>query len=287
MPLVADAERPLLTHGIQIGDVLGERAIVWSRSDRPARLILEWDVSARFGNPRRVIGPHALEASDYTARVDLTELPRDREIFLRVSFQGLTQQRALSEPVYGRFQSAPYRRGSVRFVWGADTAGQGFGINPEFGGMRIYETMRKRRPDFFLHSGDNIYADGPIPGEKTVEDGKVWRNLVTPEKSKVAETLDEFRGNYKYNLLDDNVRRFNAEVPQVWQWDDHEVTNNWSSSGPQVVFQKAPPAQNYSPFGGYQFFGQVDIDERSRTMQVSLVDLDGNTVFVQTLEPRG
>jgi alkaline phosphatase D len=30
--------------------------------------------------------------------------------------------------------------------------------------------------------------------------------------------------------LDENVRRFNAEVPQIWQWDDHEVVNNWSDS---------------------------------------------------------
>jgi alkaline phosphatase D len=50
---------------------------------------------------------------------------------------------------------------------------------------------------------------------------------MTEEKSKVAETLDEFRGNYKYNLMDANVRRFNAEVAQYVQWDDHEVTNNW------------------------------------------------------------
>jgi alkaline phosphatase D len=42
--------------------------------------------------------------------------------------------------------------------------------------------------------------------------------------------LDDFRGCYRYNLLDENVRRFSAEVPQIWQWDDHEVTNNWSSS---------------------------------------------------------
>ena len=27
--------------------------------------------------------------------------------------------------------------------------------------------------------------------------------------------------------MDDNVRRFNAEVAQYVQWDDHEVTNNW------------------------------------------------------------
>jgi alkaline phosphatase D len=61
-------------------------------------------------------------------------------------------------------------------------------------------------------------------------DGTVWKNLTIPEKAKVAETLDEYRAAHKYNFLDDNVRAFNAEVPIFVQWDDHEVTNNWSSS---------------------------------------------------------
>ena len=37
--------------------------------------------------------------------------------------------------------------------------------------------------------------------------------------ARLEARLDEFRGRYRYNLLDDNVRRFNAEVPQIWQWD--------------------------------------------------------------------
>jgi len=490
--ITSDTERPALAQGIQIGDVLDDRAIVWSRSDRPARLIVEWARDETFRSLHRIRGPHVLEATDYTARIDLTQLPPDEEIFLRVYFESLTNGRALSAPCLGSFRTSPWRRRDVRFVWGGDTAGQGYGINPDFGGMRIYETMRAQRPDFFIHSGDSIYADGPIPAEKAVEDGKVWRNLVTEEKSKVAETLAEFRGNYKYNLLDENVRRFNAEVPQVWQWDDHEVVNNWSDAkdlstnaayteknvpllvgrasrafheyapmrsagdqeiervyrqlpygplldtfvvdmrsyrgpnsynrqevagpatelmgrtqirwlkwgllqsratwkviaadmplglfvrdgkdaqgrdqfeasangngpalgreleiadllrfikrnhirnvvwltadvhycaahyydpnraqftdfdgfwefvagplnagsfgpnevdetfGMQVVFQKAPPAANYSPFGGYQFFGQVDIDGKERCLTVRLVDLDGVTVFSKTLEP--
>ncbi|MQU35629.1 alkaline phosphatase D family protein, partial [Pseudomonas helleri] len=110
-----------------------------------------------------------------------------------------------------------------------DTVGQGFGINPDIGGMRIYDAMRRRLPDFFLHSGDTIYADGPVPAQQVVENGRVWRNLTTEAKSHVAVTVDDFRGNYRYNLMDENVRRFNAEVPQIWQWDDHETTNNWSS----------------------------------------------------------
>ena len=91
----------------------------------------------------------------------------------------------------------------------------------------MYETMRLARPDFFIHTGDTIYADSPVPPEIKLPDGTMWRNVVTAEKSKVAETLDEFRGNYTYNLLDDNVRRFNREIPQLWLWDDHEVRNNW------------------------------------------------------------
>jgi alkaline phosphatase D len=33
--------------------------------------------------------------------------------------------------------------------------------------------------------------------------------------------------------------------------------------GPEVVFQKAPPTQNASPFAGFQFFGEVNIEGRA------------------------
>jgi alkaline phosphatase D len=192
-------DRPQLSQGIAIGDVAFDRALVWARSGRAGRLVVEWDTTDRFMNVRRVLGPHALDDTDFTARLDLTQLPPDQKIFLRVAFESLNNDRALSEPVLGSFNSAPETWSKIRFVWTGDTAGQGFGINPEIGGMIGYEAMRRREPDFFIHSGDNIYADGIIPAEQTVEDGKIWRNLTTPVKSKVAETLDEFRGNYRYN----------------------------------------------------------------------------------------
>ena len=93
--------------------------------------------------------------------------------------------------------------------------------------MRTYATMLRLRPDFFIHSGDNIYADGPIASEQKMPNGEIWKNLVSEDKAKPAETLAEFRGNYKYNLLDKNVLAFNREIPIFSQWDDHEVTNNW------------------------------------------------------------
>ena len=227
--LASVKDRPQLTDGVQSGDLLGDRAMVWSRSDRPARMVVEWDTSSMFRNPRRLVSPMADQRSDFTARVELSGLPADQAIFYRVHFED-AQSGVASEPWFGHLRSVPQQRRDIRFVWSGDTVGQGFGINPDIGGMRIYEAMRLRLPDFFIHSGDTIYADGPVPASLTTESGRVWRNITTEAKSKVAETLAEYRGNYRYNLMDDNVRRFNAEVPQIWQWDDHEVTNNWSPS---------------------------------------------------------
>ena len=172
----------------------------------------------------------ALPESDFTAKLLLENLPAGQEIFYRVRFRDLAHSAISSEPVTGRFRTAPADRRDVSFVWGGDVAGQGWGINPDDGGMRTFATMRKHRPDFLLHSGDTIYADGVIEPEVKLADGTVWKNLTIPEKAKVAETLDEFRAAHKYNFLDDNVRAFNAEVPVFVQWDDHEVTNNWSAS---------------------------------------------------------
>jgi alkaline phosphatase D len=232
IPGVRHSERPTLQSGVQFGDVTGGSAIVWARSDRKSRMIVEYDTTDRFNNPLRVSGPYATEATDYTTRVDLSGLPAGQSVFVRVRYVDPDNERRASDTALGYFRTAPRIDGNrpIRFVWGGDTAGQGWGINPEFGGMKIYETMRQRRPDFFVHSGDTIYADGPIPAQVTAENGRIWKNLVTPEVSKVAETLKEYRGRYAYNLMDENVRRFNAEVPQIWQWDDHEVTNNWSAS---------------------------------------------------------
>jgi alkaline phosphatase D len=227
------SSRPNASWGLQIGDVGGDSAIVWSRADRSSRLIVEWSHDQRFRRPCRVEGTLAVEASDYTARVDLSGLPADADVFLRAYFEN-GRLHGKSAPIYGRFRTPPRRARKARFVWGGDTAGQGWGIDLEYGGMKLYETMRLRNPDFFLHSGDNIYADGPMVPEVVDATGQViWKNAyldVIPEKLKVAETLHEFRRNYLYNRMDEHVRDFSAEVPQIWQWDDHEITNNWSPS---------------------------------------------------------
>ena len=233
--IASDSLRPMASWGLQIGDVVGDRAIVWSRSDKPARMFVEWSRDESFANAMTLRGPYALDVTDMTARLDLTNLPPDSDVFVRATFEDLASGKARSEPVVGHFRTPPEKRRDVRFVWSGDTCGQGWGIDLSFGGMRIYEAMRRARPDFFIHSGDTIYADGPLT-ERVIDPatGKLlWTNAFldeVPEKLKVAESLQEYRRNHLYNRYDTNVQRFSAEVPQIWQWDDHEVTNNWSDS---------------------------------------------------------
>jgi len=207
--------------------------VIWSRSDRPAEMSVQYSTTESFrGTVRFVSGARALASSDYTARTLLTDLPAGQRIFYRVTFRDPSDPRIASAPVTGSFTTPPSADAprDITLAWSADTCGQGWGINREWGGLRLYETMRKAEPDLFIHVGDTIYADAPIPAQITLDDGSIWRNVVTPAKSKVAETLDEFRGNYQYNLLDEHMRRFNADVPQFVIWDDHEVMNNWYPS---------------------------------------------------------
>lgn len=218
--------RPILTHGVAAGDVRPDGALVWARSDRPARMIVETAADEGFANARRLSGPLLTPDSDGTGRMRLVGLEPGQQVHYRVTLED-DDSGALSEPLTGTFRTAPAAASDITLHWSGDVAGQGFGINPDIGGMTVFAAMAARGPDLFIHSGDTVYADGPLKETVTLKDGRVWRNVVTEAKSAVAQTLDQFRGQHSYNLLDENYRRFNALVAQSVQWDDHETVNNW------------------------------------------------------------
>ena len=225
------ADRPLITSGIQSGDVSAHSAVIWARADRAARMQVECSLLENFKSIVATASGNALADRDFTSKVLLDGLPPGQDIFYRVRFEDLDGQGLAGDTQVGHFRTAPVARSSVSFAWSGDTTGQGWGIDESRGGMRTYRTMLDNRPDFFIHSGDHIYADCPVERELKLPDGGTWRNVVTEEKSVVAETLAQFRGNYKYNWLDQNFRAFHAAVPLFAQWDDHEVTNDWAPIG--------------------------------------------------------
>jgi alkaline phosphatase D len=221
------ADRPLITHGIQSGDVSVDSAVIWARADRPARMLVEVATSDSFKTVERALFVDALPESDFTAKALIEGLPAGQDIFYRICFQDLASPTITGEPMVGRFRTAPRDLRSISFVWSGDTAGQGWGIDERAAACARMRPCSAPAP---ISSSTAATPSTPtvrsLPSRKC-RTGEIWKNVVLEEKAKPAETLAEFRGNYKYNLLDKNVRAFNAEVPIFAQWDDHEVTNNW------------------------------------------------------------
>ena len=145
------ADRPVVTHGVQSGDVSVDSGVVWARADRPSRMLVEVSTTESFAAVRAGAFTDALPGSDFAAKVLLQNLPPGQDIFYRIRFEDLSSPTIVSEPVVGRFRTAPADRRPVSFVWSGDTAGQGWGIDEARGGMRTYAAMQQEPPRL-LHS---------------------------------------------------------------------------------------------------------------------------------------
>src|SRR6185503_4311702 len=101
--------------------------------------------------------------SGLAATVALADLPDAQRVFVRVRFDR-EAARGMSEWATASFATPNPQR--FRVAWTGDTCGQGFGRNPEWGGLRGYAALREVEPAFLIHSGDLIYADNPILAEQ-------------------------------------------------------------------------------------------------------------------------
>ena len=219
--------RPQLSYGVASGDVEATRAVLWSKTNQNAQMWVELSTLSDFSQKETIRGGQALARTDYNAHAAVGQLLPGTLYYYRIYFQSLANSNFRGGSGSGQFTTAPIEAADIRFCWSGDTAGQGFGIDPAHGGMLTYASILARKPDFFVHSGDLIYADNPMSAEIKLDDGSIWRNQLIEAKTRVAESTDDFRQNFYYNLKDNHVRAFLAETPIIQQWDDHEVVNNW------------------------------------------------------------
>lgn len=238
---------------IASGEVTENSVVIWGRCNDEKNSYLKVYISEY--NPvelnrkssvlnHKSIGPlvsQATKETDYTVSIQAYGLQPDTQYIYWAVCQESAMHYFPAGLTKGEFRTAPEddQETDIRFLWGADLAGQGYGINNDLeitnndgdivtGGYVIFDAMNKTNPDFMIFQGDNIYADNPIPA--TVElpqeiGGGLWTNHIT--KDFVAITLDQFRENWRYNLKDRHYRNFLKTTASYFQWDDHEVSNNW------------------------------------------------------------
>ena len=124
------ADRPAITHGVQSGDVSDDGAVVWSRSDRPSRMMVEISTGASFRDIQQILYADALPESDFTAKLLLDDLPPGETVFYRVQFADLSFPTISSEAQVGCFRvigfdvepwPVDYRTGGTADIWQIET----------------------------------------------------------------------------------------------------------------------------------------------------------------------
>jgi len=208
------------------------RAVVWARTDRPARLRL---IVERMDVPTPLVVYEAelpVDAeSDYVGQVvveGLLPATSYRAVVRFTDAEGRT-----GSPEAAHFQTAPHSRdpASVRLAWSGDLGGQG-ACRDAREGYPIFGHVLAERPDLFVALGDMIYADDvchPIG---------LYGNPQVPGEFGPAVDLDGFRAHWRYNREDAGLRVLLATTPSVAVWDDHEIVND---AGPHHDTPSEPP----------------------------------------------
>ena len=174
--LTAEAARPQIPYGVMSGDVNADRAVIWSRCDRDARMLIDIATTQSMRDARRIVGPAALEDSDYTARIPLRDLAPGQTHFYRVQFQSLADPRILSAPVNGRFRTPGNLQRDVLTV-GAEA--------------------RYQRRTFFAHGAVEHQRAGGHPQIQKIE----WRFKYSDQRSVSGGRVDFARGEHRVQHL--------------------------------------------------------------------------------------
>jgi alkaline phosphatase D len=196
---------PQLTHGVVVGDVTTDSAVLWARADREGTLT----VHLSGGRHERVARLRFRAADDYTGQVVLKGLRPD------------TTYRYKLGSTRGTFETAPEADDAdqVRLAFGGDVAGQNV-CRDAAEGFPIMDTIRRSQPDVFVGLGDMIYADNACntPGR--------YGNAQVPGPGPAVD-LPGFWAHWRYNRADAASQRLLASTGYVGVWDDHEVLNDF------------------------------------------------------------
>lgn len=229
---------PRATHGIAVGEVGANHAVIWSRTDRRARMRLELRPSDDPGAQPIFTGELPVDGeTDFSGRFALEDLAPATGYRAVVWFADATGTEG--PPEAATFRTAPAASDSapVRLAWGGDLAGQGI-CRDARDGFPIFRPILAERPDVFVGLGDMIYADDVCHPVGPLGNAQVGGDFGP------ATDLDGFRAHWRYAREDPGFRALLATTPYVAVWDDHEIVND---AGPHHDTRAEPPYRAHVP----------------------------------------
>jgi alkaline phosphatase D len=210
--------------GVAAGDVTDSSAVLWTRSDEPADLVLQVAADEGFADVVASMPVTAGAETDYTVKVEVGDLAASTLFFYRFVDVDDPERRSR----VGRFSTLPAMESaaSFRFAFSGDS-------DAAYSPWRLMEYARSEEPDFFLWFGDVTYCDLSHPG------------------SPPAEDLSGFRAKYREIHADGPMQDLLSEVPIWCGWDDHEVFDDYDGAEPQPPVTHERIEQAYQAFFEY------------------------------------
>jgi alkaline phosphatase D len=231
-----------ITQGIASGDVTSNSAVIWSRSNQPAIMVVDYSTDPTFSErlTNTSISAEANWTTDFAAHTMLQGLRPDTDYYYRVTFTSADRSQ-MSESMNGTFRTAPEDSVSkeVGFAVGGDLAGQRYCSRVDIG-YPIFSAIKELAPDFFVANGDLIYADNDCPANGP-DNVRGWKNLpgnflnvTDPDVDWTNSTqLHElYLNHWEYNRADPHFQSLLRNVSVYSQADDHEVANDYSGTSP-------------------------------------------------------
>jgi alkaline phosphatase D len=200
---------------VAAGDVGATTAVLWVRGHVEGPVAVQYGPAGGGALPA---GPIAVSAAtDLTGKLALTGLAPATRYLYTASQAG--------QGVQGEFVTAPPAASPapVRFVWSGDL-GSRTSCRHVTDGYPIFRALARFKADFFVFTGDTIYADHACAGPDRV-----------PGADFVARTLAEYRAKHRYNRADPDVQAHARSVAVYAIWDDHEVRNDFSGPGEPLM----------------------------------------------------
>jgi phosphodiesterase/alkaline phosphatase D-like protein len=200
----------LFPHGVASGDMTSEAAILWTRTDGPARVVAEVSLTPGFEDPR-VVGEVATAADwDFAAKVAALRLAPGTRYYYRFRGGGNASAVGSFRTAYATHMRAPVTLG---FTGDADWRWKPY---------PILESLAAERLDFFVFLGDLVYE---------------WAD---PKGAAVVEGLAGYRAKYRENRephpASDSgmvpMRALHSSFGHYAVFDNHELGRGNDPAGP-------------------------------------------------------
>lgn len=262
-PAVADnvrhSQQVVATHGVSVGDVYSDSAVIWSRADRESIMHVVVKAGGRGGVEYRQQTVTA--ENDFTGKVLVNGLKPDTDYEYRVWFSESRHDRGYRKNAQvGQFRTAPAadQAKAVSFAWGGDLAGQNT-CRDRDEGFPIFNAINAMSLDFFIGLGDMIYADGVCNATGNYGNAQIEGGFLP------AADMENYWAHWKYNREDPGYRQMLASMPYYAIWDDHEVVNDFGPLHDTRDTAPYTPGEHLLPKGLEAFLDYNAIAENSET----------------------